>query len=60
VPDIEGWLMVMNEVLPQRPQNFTPEANRAPHFEQLTISGSELGYPAVPYDDEGLLGVPAR
>ena len=36
---------ISNDVLPQRPQNFAPAANREPHFAHATIAGALMSTP---------------
>jgi hypothetical protein len=35
-------LIIVNDPLPQRPQNLTPSAKREPQFEQATMPGITL------------------
>ena len=51
---------ISNEVLPQRPQNFAPAANREPHFAQATIAGVLMSTPETlprlpPFDGDSPL-----
>ena len=51
---------VSNDVLPQRPQNFAPAANREPHFAHATIAGVLMSTPETlprlpPFDGDSPL-----
>ena len=53
-------LISVNDLLPQRPQNFTPSANREPQFVQATIPGMRLEWAPLlplPCDGDGWLPV---
>ena len=45
-----GWpllsaVTISKDVLPQRPQNFAPAANREPHFAHATLAGVLMSTP---------------
>jgi hypothetical protein len=55
-PTLSPGLTTTKERLPQRPQNFTPSANRELHVEQATMPGMMLEWTPpllLPCDGEG-------